>query len=207
MVITRMSRGIKNPQKIAIYIDSKYTFSVLENVVVDKKLFIGKEVSKSEIDEIRSFTQFLELRNRVLNLISRRPHSEKEVYDYLIKKTSEDNTKLIIEKLVEDKYINDYDFANWWVEQRTAFTNKSSRLIRQELIIKGIDREIIDEAILQIDDNQDLKSANKLFERKLNSLNKRETDTKIIKVKLTRYLISKGFSWDTIRSLLNDNNF
>ena len=66
--------------------------------------------------------------------LARRPHSTREVRDYLLKKKApEDVIEKIIASMQRDKFLNDLDFAHWWREQRTRFRTKSDRVIRMEL--------------------------------------------------------------------------
>src|SRR3989344_6757140 len=97
--------------------------------------------------------------NLSLRFLSYRPRSEKEIIDYLKKKsssvkTSEGQEKLIesiIKKLKEYKFIDDVEFAKFWIEQRTKFKHKPIRVIEYELKQKGINKEIIDDVLMSFD--------------------------------------------------------
>ena len=77
--------------------------------------------------------------NRVLRFLSFRPRSEKEIRDYLNnKQVNPLVSQKIIDKLVENKFLNDLEFAKWWIEQRTLTTPRAWRIIKIELKQKGI---------------------------------------------------------------------
>lgn len=83
--------------------------------------------------------------------LSFRPRSEKEVQDFLKKKTPD--TKLrdrVINRLHELGYLDDAKFTKWWIDQRTAHRPKGARLIAQELKAKGVEAKGIrlDERLL-----------------------------------------------------------
>ncbi len=109
---------------------------------------------------------------RVLNYLTIRPRSEKEIRDYLEKKLTHsvipdsdsgsakidsrfpvsrqgrnENDNEIIEailaKLKAQKFLNDEEFARMWIRNRTEFKPKGWRLIKMELKQKGIDEEIL----------------------------------------------------------------
>ena len=157
--------------------------------------------------------------NRVLRFLSFRPRSEKEIRDYLIKKiknpsnsvyrqkskikTDEKIIESIISKLKEQKFINDTEFAQWWIEQRTKVKPRASRLIKFELKQKGIAKELIDEVFKDKDFEtvSDFDKAIKLAQKRMVRL-KNETPKKVYE-KLGRFLASKGFDYDIIKKVID----
>jgi len=145
-----------------------------------------------------------------IRYLSFRPRSEKELRDYLKRKTEnlkpkidESIIKRIIDSLVRDHFLNDEEFARMWIRERTLIKPKAIRVIKMELKQKGISREIIDSAMnndegLMIND---LANAVQLAEKKLRTIHD-QTDKYKVKEKLGRYLAGKGFDWDTIKAAL-----
>ncbi len=81
------------------------------------------------------------LRDYALKLLSIRPRSKEEIKGRLLwfsKKKGIPNK--FVEKLIEEfvfhNFLNDEEFANWWVEQRCSFRPKGQRAIRFELLGK-----------------------------------------------------------------------
>jgi regulatory protein len=139
---------------------------------------------------------------RTLRFLSFRPRSEKEIRDYLKKKNSDDLTsKKIIEKLKEHKFLNDEEFAKWWIEQRTRVKPRADRVIKFELKQKGIDPFIIEELIGD-NEKSDFDKAFALAEKRMKRLEKIE-DKKIVFEKLGRFLASKGFNYDIIKEVID----
>ncbi|MCL5746719.1 MAG: RecX family transcriptional regulator [Patescibacteria group bacterium] len=146
--------------------------------------------------------------NRALRFLAFRPRSEKEIRQYLrVKsqkprpalqaKTKNDDKiiNLIINKLKEHKFLNDEEFAKWWIEQRTAVNPKPQRIIKLELRQKGISDDIIQNSDFGIQNDE--KVAIKLAEKRMQKY-KNLPRRKILE-KLGRYLVSKGFDYDTIK--------
>ncbi len=119
----------------------------------------------------------------------------------------------VISKLKEQKFVNDGEFARWWVESRLRFRPRSINLIKRELLQKGIERDIIDAQISNLPAKQDLASrdrflissdlelAKKLIEKrveKFKSLPKSE-----IYRKVGSYLARRGFDWETIKQVID----
>jgi regulatory protein len=143
--------------------------------------------------------------NKSLHFLSFRPRSEKEVRDHLKLKTKnlkhklDDKTvDLIIDKLKEHKFLDDEEFAKWWIEQRTKYRPRALRVIKMELKQKGIPDELIQDSGSKIHDEE---MASKLAEKRISkykNLTKQETYQK-----LGRYLMSKGFDWDTVKRVID----
>lgn len=141
--------------------------------------------------------------NRSLRFLSYRPRSEKEISDYLKKKkVSEPVIKKIISKLKEKRFLNDEEFAKIWIQQRVKIKPRAMRIIKRELLEKGLDKDKIDE-ILKSEKNEipsDFQMAFSLAERRLRrykNLTKQEFFEK-----MGRYLASKGFNYDIIKEVI-----
>lgn len=148
--------------------------------------------------------EFEKFYNKTLRFLSFRPRSEKEIRDYLKKKkASESVIELIVRKLKEQKFLDDKDFTNWWIEQRTLIKLKPKRIIKMELRQKGIDDETIDELLNKVSEHvTDLSKAKRIVEKKLVKYKKFQGFER--KNKLGRFLASKGFDYDTIKNALKE---
>jgi len=142
--------------------------------------------------------------NRALRFLSYRPRSEKEISDYLKKKkVSEPVTKEIISKLKEHKFIDDEEFARIWISQRTKLKPRSLRVIKRELLQKGIEKEKIEE-LLSAGENEipsDFQLAFSLAQKRLKryqGLSKQDFFEK-----MGRFLASKGFNYDVIKEVIS----
>src|SRR5258708_22500118 len=77
-----------------------------------------------------------------------RARSIKEVRDHLRKKeVSEAFTETVIKKLIEQKFLNDTEFAQMWVRTRVTLKPLSQRVLRMELQAKGITKDVIDSVL------------------------------------------------------------
>lgn len=145
--------------------------------------------------------------NLCIRYLSYRPRSEKEVVDYLKKKSTKSPSLTdsiiseIIEKLKSYNFIDDNAFVKFWIEQRVKFKHKPLRAIEYELKQKGIDRNLIDGALSEFEDKNifDLENAKKLAERKIEFYRNLEPEKR--KEKVMRYLIGKGFSYDVVKKI------
>ena len=109
---------------------------------------------------------------------------------------------LIISKLKEYRFIDDSEFAKFWIEQRTKFKHKPIRVIEYELKQKGINKDLIDEVLSSFESSKevDLESAKKLAEKKLDFY--RSLPSQKRREKVTSHLLRKGFSYEVIKKVL-----
>lgn len=146
--------------------------------------------------------------NLSLRYLSYRPRSEKEINDYLLEKAKRNellDQKMIAEiisKLKDYKFINDKEFLKFWFEQRAKYKRKPIRVIKFELMQKGIAKKLVDEYIDQIEKNDiDLENAKKLAEKKMDFY--RNLDPVKKREKVMNYLLRKGFSYDIVKKVFS----
>lgn len=140
------------------------------------------------------------------NFLSYRNRSEKEIRDKLKSKNAGDDiVEQVISKLKEQKFLDDAQFAKEWVRSRTTYRLKSTRIIRIELLKKGIDKEIIDKVLREGDEEygrvDDLEQAKKLAQSRIGRY-KGMTKQEIYQ-KLGGFLARRGFGWETIKAAID----
>ena len=99
-----------------------------------------------------------------------------------------------MQRLIEQKYLDDESFARMWVDQRERFRPTSARALRFELRQKGVDRNVIDEVVEEVDDEAAAWAA---LEPKVARWQGLE-QVDFIK-KATGFLARRGFGYDVTR--------
>jgi regulatory protein len=207
MKITAVTAQQKDKNRVNVMVDGAYRFSLDIFQYADLGIKIGKEYTESELVELETESQFGKVYARALEYCLTRPHSSKEMRDYLYRKTRDSRTKTggikrgvspditqrVHARLVEKGYINDEKFTRFWVENRNLKKGVSRRKLEAELQAKGIDRSII-ELCLQDSPRRDEDELQKIIAKK----RQRYTDDQ----KLIQYLARQGFSYDTIKQAL-----
>ncbi|HTK39895.1 MAG TPA: RecX family transcriptional regulator [Patescibacteria group bacterium] len=216
MKITDISVQAKNPNRVNISVDGKYRFSLDIAQVIDLGLKKGQEIDEAALAEYEQESAFGKLYARALEYCLMRPHSAREVRDYLWKKTratkyksrrtgqimeregvSTALTERVYARLEERGYIDDEAFARYWVENRNQIKGASRRKLSSELMQKGVSSGII-EAALSASERDDTSELAKIIAKKRN----RYPDEQ----KLIAYLARQGFSYDDIKSALADGD-
>lgn len=154
--------------------------------------------------EERNFEKYY---NYSLRFLSYRPRSEKEIRDRLKIKNGERIDSIIdsvIHKLKEQNFLNDEEFAKWWIEQRTTFRPKGLRVIKMELKQKGISNEVIDFVISnsKFPISNESERARKLIEKKMEQL--KDLPRQEVYRKVGSFLARRGFDIDTINSVIDE---
>jgi len=216
MKITGLSAQQKDPNRINVLVDGRFRFSLDISQVTDLGIRVGKEFSEEELDEFEVESQFGKLYGRALEYCIMRPHSAREVRDYLYRKTrttrvrnkrtgevkerpgvSAELTERVFERLLDKGYIDDSKFTRWWVENRNVRKGTSRRKLQAELIAKGVSSTIIDETLSQTTRSDEEELAKIVSKKRAKYPDDR---------KLMQYLARQGFSYDDIKSVLSDQD-
>lgn len=194
----------KNKSRVNVYLDNKFGFGIdLDNFVL-LHLKVNQELTDDEVAEVVKKAEFQKVLDKLLRFAMTRPRSEKEIADYFKrKKVHESLHEKLIEKLRHFDLLDDEKFARWWMEQRQTFKPKSLRVLKQELRIKGMSQEIIEQVLSETPVDEE-KMARELVEKK--SYKWKNLEPKIRKQKIFQYLAGKGFSWEVIEKSLGDEN-
>ncbi|MFQ5493051.1 MAG: RecX family transcriptional regulator [Candidatus Dojkabacteria bacterium] len=212
MKVSKLLRN-KRGNKIAIFLDDRYTFSVEESILIEEGLFVGKQLAEEDLTRIQKDDLVATLITRSLNLISSRPRSEKEIRDYLSQKLMKRKVEKGLAAVVRDdvlkllkkkSYLNDDEFALWWVKNRKEFKTRSRRELTAELARKGIDNQIIRDVLAkEYPGSEEVETIERLAKKKLKGLEQKWLNERDLKQKLTEYLMRKGYSYDNIKQALN----
>ena len=107
----------------------------------------------------------------------------------------------IIDKLLEDDYINEERFARAFVKDKFRFNHWGRIKISTHLRALGISSENIATAMQEIGDEEYTKMLDEIVGKKRKTI-KNGTDYEI-RAKLLRHALSRGFEYEIIASQLN----
>lgn len=214
MKITDISIQARNPDRVNVSVDGKYRLSLDIIQVTELGVKIGTEYTHDELIALEEESLFGKLYARTLEYVLMRPHSSREVKDYLWRKTRATKVKVrstneikdrpgvsqaiadrVYNRLLQKGYVDDTKFAQYWVENRQQRKGISPRKLVAELRLKGIDQTIIDEA-MQNSPREEKDELVKVLEKKRSRY---DDDQKLI-----AYLLRQGFSYDAVKDALKD---
>ena len=100
-VITKLTPGVHDPNRVNVFIDGNFEFSLNLAQIVDFKLKIGKHVTTKELKDLRAASEFGKLYQSTLEWILARPRSIYETRDHLKKKL--EKRKLTNRRIAEQR--------------------------------------------------------------------------------------------------------
>jgi regulatory protein len=177
-----------------------YGFSVDEAVLVEYRLRKNFELNETQISTLIQKDTLHKAYTLAITFLSYRMRTKKEIYDYLVKKeVDEDQIPQVIDKLTEEKLIDDVQFANMFVSSRINTSTKGPLLIKKELIDKGVSESIASDAIQQFSYKDQYDRASQWVEKKLSQSKKDSFRQRVDKLKAN--LMQKGFTQDVVKDV------
>ncbi|MEU6181100.1 recombination regulator RecX [Streptomyces coeruleorubidus] len=142
-----------------------------------------------------------------LRLLTGTPRTRKQLADALRKRQiPDDAAEEVLSRFEEVGLINDSAFAEAWVESRHHGRGLARRALARELRTKGVDSTLIDEAVSQLDSEQEEATARELVARKLRSTRGLDRDKRLRRLAgmLARKGYSEGLALRVVRQALEE---
>jgi len=192
--ITALRVGKGRGERIKVFLDNKFAFSLEAEVVVKESLQPGQELAASEIEALARSDHFHRCLNAATHYLSYRPRSEFELRERLHRRGfDDDSVEAVLTKLKEQRLVDDIEFAQFWKDNRESFSPRSQWLTKLELRRKGVADDIIDQVIDAIDDDA---SAYRAALSKARSLP--PYDYQSFRRRVGEYLQRRGFGYEVI---------
>lgn len=195
--ITRIEKQTKR-DRYNIYLDGIYEFSISSRILADTGLQENKDLSEKDVEKIKETDIENKVYNRATLILSYRANTESELRKKLLKSFDEDVIDRIILKLKDQGFLNDFDFTKRYIES----SKKGKKLVRLELLRKGIDKEQVEKALKTVSDEHELANASRAAKKVLKKY-KNESQIKQ-KKKLYEALTRKGFSYNIYKQVIKN---
>lgn len=202
--ITDIRPQKKCSKRRSIFVNNEFLCGVDEEIIVILGLKAGQEVDKKRIKEILHKKEIKRAKDYAFKFLSYRPRSIKEIEDRLKRKDYSSKVILeVIKSLKRLKFLNDKEFAKMWMENRIRTRPMGRYRLKQELIQKGIDRDLIEKTLSDYREEEEIELAKELTQRKLKrsyrSLNRLPAQRR-----LYGFLQRRGFSYDIIQEIMKE---
>ena len=198
--ITDMQIQKNNKTRANVYIDGEFSFALEMLTVMKLGLKIGQEVSEDILREAVTDSEKSVAFERAIDYLGRGMKTVKQIRDYLAKKGySPEVVEHVVTRLSEYRYLDDAAYAKLYVEHNSV--TKGERRLKQELVQKGISVSLAEE-YSAVDSEQSLANAERLAEKYMKN---KPHDLKTLQ-KLQRYLVSRGYSFDTVNTVVRSYN-
>lgn len=184
---------------VALYIDGEFAVNVDKETFLISRYKVGSQITDEEFYDLTRKSENKRAKEKAFYLIEHRDHSSKELFDKIKKSTNEESAYLAVKKLKDLELINDAAFAKRYASELFNRKKFAAKRVKYELIKKGIDKEIVNEIIEDVE----IDPKEQILELLLGKYKNAMYDEKRLKraiAALQRY----GYNWEDIRSVLED---
>lgn len=201
MRITAIKEQVSK-KRVNIYLNDKFSFGLSKEALVDCGLSEGKELTEAEIDKILEADQRVKALQKCFRWLSIRARSEKELEKKLKEKGFAPKIiKQTIERIKELGYLNDEEFARFFVEIK-KINRKGPVAISRDLKQKGVDGEIIKKSLKRFyTATEEKEAALSSAKKKLNSCQNLPRQKQYQKI--AKFLVGRGFSWSIVKEVVH----
>ena len=191
--ISSLQQQKNNQERVSVFIDGEFAFGVSLDTAV--RLAKGQYLSDADIAALQTDDEHDRAYQSALHYLGSRPRSTTEVQRNLHEKGFGDEAvAAAIARLVEHHYLDDEEFARYWLENRNRFRPRSAKAIRYELRQKGVDSDAIDSALEGMDEDDAAWDAAASKLDRWRNLPEDEFERK-----LSGFLARRGFGFSTVR--------
>lgn len=185
--------------RISIFADGEYVTSVAPEIWYSLDYTDGCEIDDDELEELKMLVNSRLAYSQALRYLTLRAHSADELYKKLTKKYDSLCAEFAVKKCRELGFIDDEDFAVRYATELAEKKKYGLSRIRQELKLKGIDNDLVDKVIseLNVDCNKSI----------IDVVNKKYSDCLYDekgKRRMIAGLMRLGFSYGDIKTALAD---
>jgi regulatory protein len=190
--ITAIEVQKRTPNRVNIHLDGEFAFGLSR--IVAAWLRVGQELDEEKIKRLQTEEARERAFQQAMLFLSYRARSESEIRQNLRKhEMPEEVIEQTLERLRQDGFANDGQFARAWVENRSVFRPRSRRMLAMELKQKGLNEEAVTSALEDVDDAALAYEAAQKRAPRFKDLEWIE-----FRKKLSEFLARRGFSYSVI---------
>ena len=180
----------------AVYIDGEYALSLDTQTLLEHRIDIGREFDDEELHDLIESSNERRAKEKALWLISYRSHSKKELRDKISRTCDRQSAEKAVERMEELGLVNDRDYAERCAQTLIFTKHMSKRGAAMELRRKGIESEIINEVLddIEVDEREQIQA---VIERKYPKI-----DDEKIRRRAVAALQRLGYGWEDIKAVI-----
>lgn len=195
-VVTGLEIHQRDKERVRLFLDDEYVLDL--PLMEAARLSRGQTLTDSEVDQLSDARLLQRAYDLAIRYLSYRPRSAEEVRRHLVKKkVSDTGIAKVLERLRRSGYVDDMEFARFWITNRDRFKPMGSRALQYELRQKGVDDEIVDHLLAEVDEEA---SAFRAAQTRMSRY--RGTTRQAFRHKLSAMLRRRGFGEYAIRDVV-----
>jgi regulatory protein len=201
--ITRLVAQKKNPDRVSVFVDGAFAFGIYKDLVLEFGLKKGREISVEEAETILKADALLIARSRALKYLAHKPRTRDEVRKKLRDSGLEaESIERVLDRIAAMGLLDDAAYAHDYVKSRINSRGYGPERIRRELIRRGVDSDLVEEALREELEGYDLLEVARSQANRRWEVLKREPDPLKRRRRLAGYLQRRGFDYDVVRSVV-----
>lgn len=181
-----------------LYIDGECAMKLDTETLILNGISAGCELTDEELYELVKKSEARRASEKALYLLEHRSHSKKELSDKIARVTSKEAALAAAQHMEDIGLVNDGDFARMYARELFERKKYGAARVKQELYLKGIDRDIIDEVIEEYDGDP-VEKIRAVLQRKYPGFNEDEK----VKRRAVAALQRMGYRFSEIREVMN----
>ncbi|WP_214843560.1 recombination regulator RecX [Exiguobacterium sp. s150] len=206
MKIAKFTTQQKNKDRLNVFVEKdgkeEFAFAIDVDVFIKYGLTRGMELEDDFVRDVLEAEEEQKAYKAAVNYLSYRMRAVSEVHDYLMKKeVSEPVIKRVTDRLIEQRYLNDAEFAKAYVQTKFNTSPSGPVKIKRELAQFGIAQTIIEDVIASLTHEDQLEKAGKFVKRKQMEKNRRSATE--VQQRIQQTLMQRGFTFDIISEAIH----
>ncbi len=196
MTVTKIEAVSKT--KYHVFLDNRFAFVLYKGELSRYRLEEGMEIPETLYQEIK-LAIVKRAKLRTMHLLNDMDRTEGQLREKLkVNGYTEDVIDEALEYVKSFGYVNDLNYAKRFIDHKKE--KKSKKEIYALLCNKGLDKELISQAMEEMYDREDGKAAIKELLRKKKYCPDTASDAE--KQKIFAYLMRKGFAYEDVRQVI-----
>ena len=201
MKIAKFTTQKKNQDRLNVFIEregkEEFAFAIDVDVFIKYGLTKGMELEDDFVQDVLEAEEAQKAYKLAINYLSYRMRAISEVRDYLVKKElSESAIKHAITRLIEQRYLNDEEFAKAYVQTKFNTSPSGPIKIKRELEQLRIPTDVVESVLSTISHEDLVEKAGKFVKRKQLETNRRSATE--VQQRIQQTLMQRGFTFDII---------
>ncbi|MDE6868428.1 MAG: RecX family transcriptional regulator [Clostridia bacterium] len=184
----------KDKERCSVFVDGRFYCGIKLEVAIKYHLKAGMHVEKSKLDEIQLETEKSQAIDKAMTHLSATMKTKKQMRDFLTKKGyTEAVINYVFERLEYYKLLDDEAYCRAYVN---SVSGKGKRALEADLYKRGAEKSAIERVLSETE--EDAGAAFSVLEKYMRG----KAGTKENLYKGLKYLLSKGFGYDTAKEAL-----
>lgn len=190
--ITRTKKG-----RYSIFLDGTFYCALHADIVFQFALHAGMDIAPEQMVSLHRASEQCITKERALRLLSQRAYTEQRLYTKLCERTDPEHAACVVARMVELGLVNDADYARRFAADCVHLKGFSHRRTAQELAKKGIDRDVIDAVLEEMEEDAECAAAAIVRRKYMHRIQDEKGCAKTVHA-----LVRLGYDHRTIRAVI-----